>query len=1004
MKQATSVRGQSHLGVRVTACVSALPGLSIPDDLLHALEARSQPWSRATFESADADNLVAFPLVWVDQAWDDGVEHLRRLASRSARERAVLVGRNPPHDIGPRLRAIGALTYAREELPAWLLELIATSLVRLTSGQTKQWWDELGIERDPTPARALETLHSVAILTRELLGADGVEILVRSSKTAEVSILESRQNTGVLVPWRVRRAEDPTAFFEAAVQFEGQVVVPCIEHAVRFAVQAAAQRGAALATLIHTSDEWRVAMLLRWDAAFLPHAAEIGTLKVLTSVAAAAWTQVRFSVQPGVLKPLGSFVRHATTATGRMGPVRALVDACARIAHASAALILLRDTEEVPERLHFACEWRDETAPLPDGVFRDLQLPCPRDTEAWTAAITAAVAPRSSPLEIAHVIMLPRDRSGVPNGAVVLLSKSPARASLPELASGLRAGAAEDLLAYGWPLVERMGETYAQTVADGLSTRDRGGSFGPEVVRGLLTRAAKIVQEALEADQVFVQFGAEVVAFPAHDTAVGVQAGPDSLTSEARRRNQTVRILDIGDTERPMQARINDDSYRRLLQQLGWDAARSVIIAPIDQDRGMLKVYTNGSGRFLTQADVGIVRAVGERVRNVAGPLIERTALHELNMLASKLAGMSGDELANHLVLELEDWVTCYVKPGCKVFILAEKEAGVPIVAAGSRDLKHLREHFADAQTRADPRAHFGGVHVLREPFTLPKGYGLTGSVFLCHKVAITQAAAPLLREAAREIALLLHAESVRQTLLQLGGILRHGLLGPVQGLVSNALSIGAQLEESGQLTKDIAESIRLIRHEAAAVRSWRTENRLVASLQNNKRFEIRTKRSQLRVFVETCVDRFRDLAEERNLTLHLALPSGGVFAEYDPEALDIALSNLMDNAIKYAFYNREVSVGMQLQQRRHMIDIWVEDIGHGIPEQRKDAIYESGTRGGQLDPFRVIRGEGLGLYLARQIALAHDGTLVHSCELAGKQSGDTTPFRVRFTLSLPGN
>jgi signal transduction histidine kinase len=534
----------------------------------------------------------------------------------------------------------------------------------------------------------------------------------------------------------------------------------------------------------------------------------------------------------------------------------------------------------------------------------------------------------------------------------VLLAPPSAKRPVPELSNAARARAAEDLLRYGWPLVERLDQTFAQTVADGLRSDATTESFGSEGVRELLARAARIVHGATGADQVFAQFGADVVAFPPHELAVRVQAGSDSLTAYARQHPEGIRILDINDTERRLQGRVNESGYQKLLECLGWQAARSVIFAPIDRDLGMLKVYTRDSGRFLTPGDLRIVKSVGEQLRTVAGPLVERAALHELNTLASKLAGLSGDELARQLVVELEAWTARYIKAGCMIYILAQTEAGVPMVAAGSPGLKHIADHFAEAQTRPDARTSFGGVRVLRESFILPIGHGLTGALFLCHKVALTQAAEPFVREAAREIALLLHAESVRQTLLQLQGILRHGLLGPVQGMMSHALSIGLTLEESGQVTEELAESIRQIRQEAAAIRSWRSENRLVASLQNHKRLDVRPRRSQLRVFVEDCADRFRYAAQERNLAFHMQLPPGGVLAEFDPEALDIALSNLMDNAIKYAFYNREITVGMQL--RRHAVDIWVEDIGHGIPEHRKEAIYESGTRGGQIDPYRV--------------------------------------------------
>lgn len=1000
MKQSTSIRPIANDAAVVVASIAALPGLTFPDALLQTLTARRLKWTRAAPENIEApDDCLAFPLLWVDQQWDKGLEYIRRIENNVFRQRLVLVGIDPPTDIGPRLRKTGALTYARSELSEWLLVLIKRALLRLARWQERQWWDELRVARDATPAAALATLHCVAKLTRELLGPESLGILVHLPTTAELCLLEARQHEAVLVPWNQRLAEDPRAYIEAAERFDGHVVVPCIEHARRVREHTAGQSGGAFASVVHTSDEWRVTMLLRWKVPFLPTQKELAALDALGALAAAAWTQLVFTTKPEVLTPLGSFVRQATATRDRRGPASALVDACSRIMRASAALIMLRDSEELPERLHFACEWRDASDASRNQLFSGLQLPCPRDPATWPSAIEHAVEPLARPLRVMGVLMLPFDRTGVPKGALVFLTSGPSPATVPTLSARLRAQSAADLLAYGWPLVEALDETYAHNVADKLSERSAG-SFDPAGLRELLTRAAKLVHDALAADQVFVQFGPDVAAYPAQEVGMRIEAGRDSLTSDARKRAQAIRILDTSDTERPQQARINQSGYSKLMRELDWKSARSLIIAPIDPDRGIIKVYTKDTGRFLTRADVAILKTVGERIRTVASPMVESAALHQLNELGSKLAGLSGDELARQLVIELEAWTARYIKADCQIFIAAQTEAGLPLMTAASQAINHLRAQFMEALSQANPRTTFGGLHALRELIVLPKWHGINGAVFVCHRLPLTVAAAPFVREAARETALLLHAEAVRQNLLQLGGFLRHGLLGPVQGIVSNALLIADSVDDKLD-NAEIHAAARTIRQEAAAVRSWRTENRLVASLQNNKRISICARRSELRVFVHNCAERFRVLAVERNLTLHLALPRGGVLAEFDPEMLDIALSNMLDNAIKYAFFNREVTVGMRL--RRHFVDVWVEDIGHGIPEQHKETIYESGTRGGQLDPFRVIRGEGLGLYLARQIAIAHDGEIGHTCEVAGKHTGDTTPYRVRFTLSIPG-
>jgi hypothetical protein len=77
----------------------------------------------------------------------------------------------------------------------------------------------------------------------------------------------------------------------------------------------------------------------------------------------------------------------------------------------------------------------------------------------------------------------------------------------------------------------------------------------------------------------------------------------------------------------------------------------------------------------------------------------------------------------------------------------------------------------------------------------------------------------------------------------------------------------------------------------------------------------------------------------------------------------------------------------------KQTVDIWWR-ISVRIPDW-KETIYESGTRGGRSIRF-VSSAARLGLYLLED--RSRPMAPVHTCQLAGKQSGKTTLFRVRFT------
>ena len=110
-----------------------------------------------------------------------------------------------------------------------------------------------------------------------------------------------------------------------------------------------------------------------------------------------------------------------------------------------------------------------------------------------------------------------------------------------------------------------------------------------------------------------------------------------------------------------------------------------------------------------------------------------------------------------------------------------------------------------------------------------------------------------------------------------------------------------------------------------------------------------------------------------------------------DPTLVKIALSNLIDNAIKYSERGTvTVSASKGTDGR---LCIAVTDQGIGIGEHEKVLLFEKFVRGDAAQRGKSIRGSGLGLFVTRRIAQAHGGDLV-------LRSGE--PGATRFELWLP--
>lgn len=96
---------------------------------------------------------------------------------------------------------------------------------------------------------------------------------------------------------------------------------------------------------------------------------------------------------------------------------------------------------------------------------------------------------------------------------------------------------------------------------------------------------------------------------------------------------------------------------------------------------------------------------------------------------------------------------------------------------------------------------------------------------------------------------------------------------------------------------------------------------------------------------------------------------SGPLELHADARLLGMALNNLLENAVRYAALDSEITVGTV--QRTGQIGVFVQDQGPGIPAAQIDKIFEEFYR---LQPEGPVRGVGLGLYIVRRVMDAHQG------------------------------
>nr|WP_068887411.1 hybrid sensor histidine kinase/response regulator transcription factor [Pedobacter panaciterrae] len=118
----------------------------------------------------------------------------------------------------------------------------------------------------------------------------------------------------------------------------------------------------------------------------------------------------------------------------------------------------------------------------------------------------------------------------------------------------------------------------------------------------------------------------------------------------------------------------------------------------------------------------------------------------------------------------------------------------------------------------------------------------------------------------------------------------------------------------------------------------------------------------------ENCL-RYKSAMEQKNLRLSVNLPDEHLYAYADPEALNKILSNLIDNAVKYA----SGQIVITLNSYKDTFDIEVKSDGDLIPFNMHKKIFEPFYR---MESNKDQRGTGIGLPLARSLAELHEGTL----------------------------
>lgn len=226
--------------------------------------------------------------------------------------------------------------------------------------------------------------------------------------------------------------------------------------------------------------------------------------------------------------------------------------------------------------------------------------------------------------------------------------------------------------------------------------------------------------------------------------------------------------------------------------------------------------------------------------------------------------------------------------------------------------------------------------------------------------------------------AMLDQIEALLTGLRHVGDSIAHDLRGPLTRLRTRLEMLAAEEQPSKTSIEEcLAQSDALLATFNALLRIARVESGAYRSAFADVDLS--------QIAADVC-DLYRAVAEDSEITLSAEIAEHATVYG-DRELLAQALTNLLDNAVKYTPAGGRIKV--RLSKHEHRIRLTVADSGPGIPAADRERVL---ARFARLDQARSKPGNGLGLALVRAVALQHDGDL---------KLTDNAPGLV-VTLTLP--
>ena len=307
----------------------------------------------------------------------------------------------------------------------------------------------------------------------------------------------------------------------------------------------------------------------------------------------------------------------------------------------------------------------------------------------------------------------------------------------------------------------------------------------------------------------------------------------------------------------------------------------------------------------------------------------------------------------------------------CQAVALYDAPSG-EVYSGGSEDLTGIESKLKQAVLQAMP-LHEAGSDLLVAPVTL--GGRPIGSLALSRGSLSDGALQALLNlvaialervrseETANRAEVARQSEEFKSTLLD---AIAHEFKTPLTSIKAASTSL---LSEGGAMPATWRELTTIIDEETDRLSLLVSDAVRMAQIDAGK-IRLERRRVGIRELCEGALAHFGERLEGRTLSNSIGgeLP----LVLVDKDLIQLALRQLIDNALKYSAPASPLEISAQAEGDRVLI--LLRDRGPGIPEKYLDRIFEKFYR--KDSGKQHIPGSGLGLHIAREIVRAHGGDL----------------------------